>query len=128
MLYDEEVDLQKEATDDALSGVPGDWVEEKYTEAQQLAAPRGAVFETRLAASKVLRSLGNSRFSAGEHAEALFAYERAFWQVDFDLAFLKIEMTEAHQKATYEAQTPVRLNMAQCLLKTGGARVVLMMF
>ncbi len=79
MLYDEEVDLQTEATDDALSAVPGDWVDEASTSKQQLAAPRGAVFETRLAASKVLRAIGNAHFSAGEHAEALFAYERAFW-------------------------------------------------
>ena len=48
-----EPDPQKAATDDALSAVPGDWSD--YDDAQKLRAPRGSVFETRLAASAAAR-------------------------------------------------------------------------
>ena len=57
-----EPDPQKAATDDALQPHPDDWT--SYDDAQKLAAPRGAVFETRLAAVGALRELGNERYRA----------------------------------------------------------------
>ena len=57
-----EPDPQKAATDDALQPHPDDWA--SYSDDAKLAAPRGAVFETRLAASAALRELGNERYRA----------------------------------------------------------------
>ena len=62
LLFPEEPDPQKAATDDALQPHPGDWA--SYSDKQKLTAPRGAVFETRLAASGALRELGNERYRA----------------------------------------------------------------
>ena len=60
LLFPEEPDPQKAATDDALQPHPSDWT--SYSDDQRLSAPRGAVFETRLAASGALREVGNERY------------------------------------------------------------------
>ena len=77
LLFPEEPDPQKAATDDALQPHPDDWT--SYDDAQKLAAPRGAVFETRLAASGALRELGNERYRANNFEGARVAYDRSLW-------------------------------------------------
>ena len=112
---DDEPDPQMEATNDELVPSPKDW--DEYTTEQKLTAPKGAIFETRLEVSEILRKIGNERFQSGDIPGALTAYRRAFWHIDFDLGYVQLEMTEFHQRQVFEAQAPCRLNIAQCLLK-----------
>lgn len=121
-LWEDEPDPQEQTTDSSLFASPDDWIKEGYTLEQRLRAPRGALFETRLEASRVLREEGNSQFATKAYEKALEIYGRAFWHVDFELGYVQIEMTEYHQLQVFQVQVPVRLNMAQCLLalKTEG--------
>ena len=116
LLFPEEPDPQKAATDDALQPHPDDWT--SYDDAQKLAAPRGAVFETRLAASGALRELGNERYRANNFGEARVAYERSLWQAQFDEAWVKLELTDEHRGQLFDVTVPAHLNCARCLLKT----------
>ena len=93
LLFPEEPDPQKAATNDALQPHPDDWT--SYDDAQKLAAPRGAVFETRLAASAVLRELGNERYRNNNFEGARVAYDRSLWQAHFDEAWVK-QVIEQH--------------------------------
>jgi len=116
-MFEEEPDPQKEATDESLEASPEAWAEKDYSTEQKLRAPKGAIFETRLEAAWQLRQIGNDRVAAEDLEGALVAYRRAFWHVDFDLGYVQIEMTDFHQKQVFEAQAPLRLNVAQCVLK-----------
>ena len=116
LLFPEEPDPQKAATDDALQPHPGDWT--SYSDDQKLAAPRGAVFETRLAASGALRELGNERYRANNFGEARVAYDRSLWQAHFDEAWVKLELTDDHRGQLFDVTVPANLNCARCLLKT----------
>ena len=115
LLFPEEPDPQKAATDDALQPHPDDWT--SYDDAQKLAAPRGAVFETRLAASGALRELGNERYRANNFEGARVAYERSLWQAHFDEAWVKLELTDEHRGQLFDVTVPAHLNCARCLLK-----------
>ena len=116
LLFPEEPDPQKAATDDALQPHPDDWT--AYTDDQKLAAPRGAVFETRLAASGALRELGNERYRGDDFDGARVAYERSLWQAHFDEAWVKLELTDDHRGQLFDVTVPANLNCARCLLKT----------
>ena len=116
LLFPEEPDPQKAATDDALQPHPDDWT--SYDDAQKLAAPRGAVFETRLAASGALRELGNERYRANNFEGARVAYDRSLWQAHFDEAWVKLELTDDHRGQLFDVTVPAHLNCARCLLKT----------
>ena len=116
LLFPPEPDPQKAATDDALQPHPDDW--STYDDAQKLAAPRGAVFETRLAASAALRELGNERYRGDDFAGARVAYERSLWQAHFDEAWVKLELTDDHRGQLFDVTVPAHLNCARCLLKT----------
>ena len=85
---------------------------------QCCAAPRGAVFETRLAASGALRELGNERYRANNFEGARVAYERSLWQAHFDEAWVKLELTDDHRGQLFDVTVPANLNCARCLLKT----------
>ena len=116
LLFPPEPDPQKAATDDALQPHPDDWT--SYDDAQKLAAPRGAVFETRLAGSAALRELGNERYRANNFDGARVAYERSLWQAHFDEAWVKLELTDDHRGQLFDVTVPANLNCARCLLKT----------
>ena len=116
LLFPPEPDPQKAATDDALQPHPDDWT--AYDDDQKLSAPRGAVFETRLAASGALRELGNERYRANNFGEARVAYERSLWQAQFDEAWVKLELTDEHRGQLFDVTVPAHLNCARCLLKT----------
>ena len=116
LLFPPEPDPQKAATDDALQPHPGDWT--AYDDAQKLAAPRGAVFETRLAASGALRELGNERYRANNFGGARVAYDRSLWQAHFEEAWVKLELTDDHRGQLFDVTVPANLNCARCLLKT----------
>ena len=116
-MFEEEPDPQRDATDDSLLASPLDWG--SYSADEKLRAPKGAVFETRLEVSGLLRALGNERFQEKDLEGALVAYRRAFWHVDFDLGYVQIEMSDEHMRDVFEAQAPCRLNAARCLLKRG---------
>ena len=116
LLFPEEPDPQKAATDDALQPHPDDWT--AYTDDQKLAAPRGAVFETRLAASGALRELGNERYRANNFGGARVAYARSLWQAHFDEAWVKLELTDDHRGQLFDVTVPANLNCARCLLKS----------
>ena len=116
LLFPPEPDPQKAATDAALQPHPGDWA--SYSDKQKLTAPRGAVFETRLAASGALRELGNERYRANNFGEARVAYERSLWQAHFDEAWVKLELTDEHRGQLFDVTVPAHLNCARCLLKT----------
>ena len=116
LLFPPEPDPQKAATDDALQPHPDDWT--SYDDAQKLAAPRGAVFETRLAASAALRELGNERYRGDDFEGARVAYERSLWQAHFDEAWVKLELTDDHRGQLFDVTVPANLNCARCLLKS----------
>jgi tetratricopeptide (TPR) repeat protein len=116
LLFPEEPDPQKAATDDALQPHPDDWA--SYTDDQRLSAPRGAVFETRLIASAALRELGNERYRGGDVAGARVAYARSLWQAHFDEAWVKLELTDDHRGQLFDVTVPANLNCARCLLKS----------
>ena len=116
LLFPPEPDPQKAATDDALQPHPDDWT--SYDDAQKLAAPRGAVFETRLAASAALRELGNERYRGDDVDGARVAYERSLWQANFDEAWVKLELTDDHRGQLFDVMVPAHLNCARCLLKS----------
>ena len=116
LLFPEEPDPQKAATDDALQPHPDDWA--SYSDKQKLTAPRGAVFETRLAASGALRELGNERYRANNFGEARVAYERSLWQAQFDEAWVKLELTDEHRGQLFDVTVPAHLNCARCVLKS----------
>ena len=116
LLFPPEPDPQKAATDDALQPHPGDWA--SYSDKQKLTAPRGAVFETRLAASGALRELGNERYRGDDFAGARLAYERSLWQAHFDEAWVKLELTDEHRGQLFDVTVPANLNCARCLLKS----------
>ena len=116
LLFPPEPEPQKAATDDALRPHPDDWT--AYTDDQKLAAPRGAVFETRLAASGALRELGNERYRANNFGGARVAYERSLWQAHFDEAWVKLELTDDHRGQLFDVMVPAHLNCARCLLKS----------
>ena len=115
LLFPEEPDPQKAATDDGLQPHPGDWA--SYSDDQKLTAPRGAVFETRLAASGALRELGNERYRNNNFEGARVAYERSLWQAHFDEAWVKLELTDDHRGQLFDVTVPAHLNCARCLLK-----------
>ena len=104
LLFPDEPDPQKAATDDALQPHPDDWA--AYTDDQKLAAPRGAVFETRLAASTVLRELGNERYRGDDVEGARVAYARSLWQAHFDEAWVKLELTDDHRGQLFDVTVP----------------------
>ena len=116
LLFPPEPDPQRAATDDGLQPHPGDWT--SYSDDQKLAAPRGAVFETRLAASAALRELGNERYRGDDFDGARVAYERSLWQAHFDEAWVKLELTDDHRGQLFDVTVPANLNCARCLLKT----------
>lgn len=115
-MFDDEPDPQRDATDSDLLAAPSDWAANGYTLDQKLRSPRGALFETRLEASRQLRTIGNEFFARDDLGRALEVYARALWHVDFDMGYVKIEMTDEHQRDVYSVQVPVKLNSAQCLL------------
>jgi tetratricopeptide (TPR) repeat protein len=119
LLFPEEPDPQKAATDDALQPHPDDW--STYDDDQRLAAPRGAVFETRLAASAVLRELGNERYRGDDVEGARVAYARSLWQAHFDEAWVKLELTDEHRGQLFDVTIPAHLNCARCLLKSSSS-------
>ena len=116
LLFPPEPDPQKAATDDALQPHPDDWT--AYDDHQKLAAPRGAVFETRLAASAALRELGNERYRGDKFEAARVAYARSLWQAQFDEAWVKLELTDDHRGQLFDVTVPANLNCARCLLKS----------
>ena len=116
LLFPPEPDPQKDATDDALNPHPGDWT--SYDDGKKLAAPRGSVFETRLAASSELRALGNERYRSDDFEGARAAYERSLWQAQFDEAWVKLELTDEHRGQLFDITVPAHLNCARCVLKT----------
>ena len=116
LLFPPEPDPQQAATDDALQPHPDDWT--SYSDDQKLAAPRGAVFETRLAASGALRELGNERYRNNNFEGARVAYERSLWQAHFDEAWVKLELTDDHRGQLFDVTIPAHLNCARCLLKS----------
>ena len=116
LLFPPEPDPQQAATDDGLQPHPDDWT--SYDDAQKLAAPRGAVFETRLAASAALRELGNERYRGDDFDGGRVAYERSLWQAHFDEAWVKLELTDDHRGQLFDVTVPANLNCARCLLKT----------
>jgi tetratricopeptide (TPR) repeat protein len=116
LLFPPEPDPQKAATDDGLQPHPGDW--STYADDEKLAAPRGAVFETRLAASAALRELGNERYRGDDVEGARIAYERSLWQAHFDEAWVKLELTDEHRGQLFDVTVPANLNCARCLLKS----------
>ena len=119
LLFPPEPDPQKAATDAALQPHPGDWT--AYSDDQKLAAPRGAVFETRLAASAVLRELGNERYRGDDFEAARVAYARSLWQAHFDEAWVKLELTDEHRGQLFDVTVPAHLNCARCLLKSSSS-------
>ncbi len=116
LLFPPEPDPQKAATDDALQPHPDDWT--SYSDDQKLAAPRCAVFETRLAASAALRELGNERYRGDDFAGARVAYARSLWQAQFDEAWVKLELTDEHRGQLFDVTVPANLNCARCVLKS----------
>ncbi|CAM9316874.1 unnamed protein product, partial [Choristocarpus tenellus] len=83
------------------------------------------VFEERLASAAELRQLGNECFKRGCMEDAVKAYERALYHIDFDDMQVQFDFSDKHRGELFAAKLPVLLNLCQCLLRSsapGGSR------
>mmetsp|Transcript_1757 Transcript_1757/g.2371 ORF Transcript_1757/g.2371 Transcript_1757/m.2371 type:complete len:294 (-) Transcript_1757:354-1235(-) len=84
---------------------------------QLLARERSAIFETRINFGKRLRELGNSYYNSKKLEDALEAYQRGLYHLDFDEAQVEFELMDRHRDILFAAKVPLLINSAQTLVK-----------